>query len=92
MLFVGKVTLDDIPILYEHYLEGTITGPQHIPEMFRNMNGLYVWFGFSSGIGVINIGRVQKHFDLLFRKMPKVDPVYTAESLAKAPDAGVFTD
>lgn len=92
MLFVGKVTLDDVPILYEHYLDGTITGPQHIPEMFRNMNGLYVWFGFSSGIGVINIGRVQKHFDLLFRKMPKVDPVYSAESLAKTPDKGVFTD
>ncbi len=76
MLFVGKVTLDDIPILYQHYLEGTIVGPQHIPEIFRNMNGLYVWFGFSSGIAVVNIGRVQKHFDLMFRKMPKSDPLY----------------
>lgn len=80
MLFVGKVTLDDIPILYQHYLEGTIAGPQHIPAIFRNMNGLYVWFGFSSGIAVVNIGRVQKHFDLMFRKMPKSDPLYHAQT------------
>jgi uncharacterized protein (TIGR02421 family) len=76
MLFVGKVTLDDIPILYQHYLEGTIAGPQHMPAMFRNMNGLYVWFGFSSGISVVNLGRVQKHFDRVFCKMPRSVPLY----------------
>ncbi|MDO8270411.1 MAG: flavohemoglobin expression-modulating QEGLA motif protein, partial [Gammaproteobacteria bacterium] len=79
MLFVGKVTLDDVPILYQHYLEGTIVGPQHIPAMFRNMNGLYVWFGFASGISVVNSIRVQKHFDLMFRKMPKSDPLYDTQ-------------
>ncbi|MDF1623175.1 flavohemoglobin expression-modulating QEGLA motif protein [Pseudohongiella nitratireducens] len=76
MLFVGKITLDDIPILYQHYLEGTITGPHYIPEMFRDLNGLYVWFGFASGMSVINMGRVQRHFQTLFAKMPKVAPLY----------------
>ncbi|WP_237133548.1 flavohemoglobin expression-modulating QEGLA motif protein [Pseudohongiella sp. O18] len=76
MLFVGKVTLDDIPILYQHYLEGTIAGPHYIPEMFRDLNGLYVWFGFASGISVINMARVQKHFHNLFSGMPKVAPLY----------------
>lgn len=86
MLFVGKVTLDDVPILFQHYLEGTIAGPQLIPAMFRNMNGLYVWFGFSSGIGLVNISRVQKHFDLMFRKMPKNDPVYNADGSIVRPN------
>ena len=76
MLFVGKVTLDDIPILYQHYLEGTIAGPHYIPAMFRDLNGLYVWFGFASGISVINMARVQKHFHKLFSGMPKVAPLY----------------
>ena len=76
MLFVGKITLDDIPILYQHYLEGTITGPHYIPEMFRDLNGLYVWFGFASGMSVMNMGRVQRHFQTLFAKMPKVAPLY----------------
>ncbi len=88
MLFVGKVTLDDIPVLYQHYLEGTIEGPQHMPAMFKNMNGLYVWFGFSSGIAVINISRVQKHFDGLFRNMPKADPVYSTETIPRGPSEG----
>jgi uncharacterized protein (TIGR02421 family) len=76
MLFVGKVTLDDIPILYQHYLEGTIAGPKYVPAMFRDLNGLYVWFGFASGISVINMARVQKHFHRLFSGMPKVAPLY----------------
>jgi uncharacterized protein (TIGR02421 family) len=76
MLFVGKVTLDDIPVLYQHYLEGTIAGPHYIPAMFRDLNGLYVWFGFASGISVINMARVQKHFHKLFSGMPKVAPLY----------------
>ena len=76
MLFVGKVTLDDIPILYQHYLEGTIAGPHYMPEMFRDLNGLYVWFGFASGISVINMARVQKHFHRLFSGMPKIAPLY----------------
>lgn len=76
MLFVGKVTLDDIPILYQHYLEGTIAKPHYKPAMFRDLNGLYVWFGFASGISVINMARVQKHFHELFSGMPKVAPLY----------------
>lgn len=76
MLFVGKVTLDDIPILYEHYLEGTIAGPHYIPAMFRDLNGLYVWFGFASGISMINMARVQKHFHRLFSSLPKAVPLY----------------
>ena len=33
MLFVGKVTLDDIPVLYQHYLEGLIAAPRYLPPM-----------------------------------------------------------
>ena len=76
MLFVGKLTLDDVPILYEHYLEGTIAGPHYLPELFRDMNGLYVWFGFSSGISLINLARVQRHFHNLFQGMPDTAPLY----------------
>lgn len=76
MLFVGKVTLDDLPLLYERYLEGVITGPKYLPPMFRDLNGLYVWFGFSSSMGLMNISRVQQHFNKLFQKMPTSTPLY----------------
>jgi len=71
MLFAGKVTLDDIPIIYEHYLDGLIAGPKYLPPMFRDLNGLYVWFGFASGIAQINIENVQAHFNQLFQNLPR---------------------
>ena len=76
MLFVGKVTLDDLPLLYERYLEGVIAGPKYLPPMFRDLNGLYVWFGFSSSMGLMNIAKVQQHFSKLFEKMPASTPLY----------------
>jgi uncharacterized protein (TIGR02421 family) len=76
MLFVGKVTLDDLPLLYERYLEGVIVAPKYLPPMFRDLNGLYVWFGFSSGMGLMNITKVQQHFSKLFQKMPAPAPLY----------------
>lgn len=76
MLFVGKVTLDDLPLLYERYLEGVIAPPKYLPAMFRDLNGLYVWFGFSSSMGLMNIARVQQHFSKLFQNMPASTPLY----------------
>ena len=75
MLFVGKVTLDDIPVLYQHYLEGLISAPRYLPPMFRDLTGLYVWFGFASGMSLVDIGRVQQHFRQLFHRLPVADPI-----------------
>jgi len=69
LLFVGKVTLDDIPILYEHMLEGTVVAPRYLPSMFADINGLYVWFGFSSSLGLVDLGRMQRHFEKLFTNL-----------------------
>lgn len=80
MLFVGKVTLDDLPLLYERYLEGVISGPKYLPPMFRDLNGLYVWFGFSSGMSVMNIARVQQHFSKLFHRLPATAPLYPSRT------------
>lgn len=75
MLFVGKVTLDDLPPLYERYLDGVIAGPKYLPPMFKNLNGLYVWFGFSSSMSEMNIARVQQHFNKLFQQLPAATPL-----------------
>lgn len=74
MLFVGKLNLHDIPSLYGAYLDGTIDAPQYVPQMFSDLNGLYVWFGFANGMHLIDMKRVQNHFIDLFRDIPKVCP------------------
>ncbi len=83
MLFVGKVTLDDLPLLYERYLEGVISAPRHLPPMFRDLNGLYVWFGFSSSLSLMNIARVQQHFSKLFDQLPVTAPLYPGSNNGK---------
>jgi assimilatory nitrate reductase electron transfer subunit len=80
----GKVTLDDLPLLYERYLEGVIAAPKYLPPMFRDLNGLYVWFGFSSGMSLMNIARVQQHFNKLFQQMPATAPLYAGKANADA--------
>ncbi|MGL4506314.1 MAG: flavohemoglobin expression-modulating QEGLA motif protein, partial [Aeromonas sobria] len=45
------------------------------PPMFRDLTGLYVWFGFSSGMSLIDIGRVQRHFRQLFHHLPVANPI-----------------
>ncbi len=83
MLFVGKVTLDDLPLLYERYLEGVVAGPKYVPPMFRDLNGLYVWFGFASGLSLMNIPRIQEHFGKLFEQLPATAPIYTGQTDAE---------
>ena len=78
MMFVGKVNLDDIPLLYERYLEGVIKAPTYLPPMFRDLNGLFVWFGFSSGMSFMNMGSVKKHYRQLLAQLPITAPLYTA--------------
>ncbi|BFM20988.1 flavohemoglobin expression-modulating QEGLA motif protein [Gilvimarinus japonicus] len=66
LLYLGKLTLDDIPALQEHLQLGHIVPPRFLPPMFKNLNGLYVWFGFSSSIAGLDNVRVRKHFSRLF--------------------------
>jgi len=70
LLYLGKLTLDDIPALYEHLQLGHIAAPQYLPPMFKNLSGLYVWFGFSSSIAGLDNVRVRKHYSRLFNQRP----------------------
>jgi hypothetical protein len=49
--------------------------PRYLPPMFRDLTGLYVWFGFASGMSLVDIGRVQQHFRQLFHRLPAADPI-----------------
>lgn len=70
MLFVGKVSLDDIPTLFTKAEDGLIKRPAYLPSMFKDLNGLYTWFGFSSGMTLVDLTRVKEHFDALFKALP----------------------
>jgi uncharacterized protein (TIGR02421 family) len=65
-LFVGKIHVDDIPVLYQKYEEGIIDPPKYLPPLFQDLSGLSVWMSFSNFLNVVNLRQVQEHYDRLF--------------------------
>lgn len=66
-LFAGKLHVDDIPLLYQKHQEGLIDPPQHLPPQFRDLSGIAVWMSFSSFLNLVDLKRVQEHYDKLFK-------------------------
>jgi uncharacterized protein (TIGR02421 family) len=66
-LFVGKLHVDDIPMLYQKYKEGIIDAPGYLPPQFRDLNGVVVWMSFSSFLNMVDLNKIQEHYNKLFR-------------------------
>lgn len=67
-LFVGKIHVDDVPLLYQKFQEGLIDPPRYVPEPFKDLHGLMVWLSFSSFLNQIDLHQVQEHYDKLFSR------------------------
>jgi uncharacterized protein (TIGR02421 family) len=65
-LFVGKVALEDIPVLAARAHEGVVHPPRYIPDMFRDLNGLAIWLGVSTFWGRLKNRAVHRHYERLF--------------------------
>ncbi len=66
-LFVGKLRIDDVPLIYQKFKEGIIDPPVHLPSHFSDLNGLAVWMSFSSFFNMVNLKNIQEHYDKLFK-------------------------
>jgi uncharacterized protein (TIGR02421 family) len=67
-LFAGKLSVDDIPMLYQKSLEGIVDAPTLLPPQFEDMNGLAVWMSFSNFLNTVDMAAVSRYYDELFRK------------------------
>ncbi len=65
-LFVGKLRVDDVPLLYQKHREGIIDAPKYLPPQFRDLNGIAVWMSFSSFLNQVDLQSVQEHYGKLF--------------------------
>lgn len=64
-LFVGKITLDDVPALFRKHREEVIDAPLYLPPQFRDLNGLAVWMAYSNFLNRVELGSVQRHYQTL---------------------------
>ncbi len=58
-LFVGKVHLSDIPVLFHKYKEGIIDPPKFLPMFFRDLNSLVVWMSFLNFLSAAGMASAQ---------------------------------
>jgi uncharacterized protein (TIGR02421 family) len=66
-LFAGKLHVDDVPLLYQKYKEGIVDYPKYLPPQFSDLNGIAVWMSFSSFLNMVDLKRIQEHYDKLFK-------------------------
>lgn len=67
-LFVGKVALEDIPILADHSHDGIVRPPQYVPEIFNDLRGLAIWLSISSFWSRLNSRAINKHYKKVFER------------------------
>jgi uncharacterized protein (TIGR02421 family) len=65
-LFVGKVALEDIPVLAARAHEGVVRPPLYVPALFDNLNGLAMWLGVSTFWGRLNSRASIAYFERMF--------------------------
>jgi uncharacterized protein (TIGR02421 family) len=66
-LFCGKIHVDDVPLLYQKYKEGIVDSPRYLPPQFKDLNGIAVWMSFSNFFNLVDLKRIQDHYNKLFR-------------------------
>jgi len=81
-LFVGKVTLDDIPVLVQKSREGLVDPPHHVPRWLRDMQFLSASMSLSAFLNRIQLDVVEQYYDQVFRS------ALAGASCDYEPDAG----
>lgn len=65
LLFVGKLMLDDLPLLIELTEEGLLTAPTYLPPQFKDLSALSVWLSFSLFLNKFDFTEIQRNFRFL---------------------------
>jgi uncharacterized protein (TIGR02421 family) len=65
-MFVGKVAMEDIPVLQARAHEGVVRAPRYVPEIFQDLRGLAIWLSVSTFWSKLNSRAVTRHFEKVF--------------------------
>lgn len=65
ILFSGKLSLNDIPLLLELKAEGLLAEPRYMPHQFKDLAALSVWLGFTLYLDQFDFAEIQRNFRFL---------------------------
>ncbi|MDO8954892.1 MAG: flavohemoglobin expression-modulating QEGLA motif protein [Gammaproteobacteria bacterium] len=61
-LFVGKVRIEDLHLLYELIAEGTVIAPQYVPPQFKDLAALSSWMCFSLFLNQLDLKKLSENY------------------------------
>ncbi|MEE9229697.1 MAG: flavohemoglobin expression-modulating QEGLA motif protein [Acidobacteriota bacterium] len=67
-LFVGKLTLEDVPILVHKSQEDLVNPPQHVPPWIKDMHFMAASMSLSTFLNRIQLDAVERYYDRVFRE------------------------
>jgi uncharacterized protein (TIGR02421 family) len=67
-LFVGKVHVSDVPILFQKHKEGIVDAPKFLPPFFKDLNSLIVWMSFSNFLSAAGMQSAQDAYRSLIQE------------------------
>jgi uncharacterized protein (TIGR02421 family) len=65
LLFIGKLVLDDLPLLSELIERGILTSPVYLPPPFQDLAALSAWMSFSLYLNQFDLSQIQRNFRFL---------------------------
>lgn len=65
LLFIGKMVLDDLPLLAELRDSGILAAPVYLPPPFKDLSALSAWMSFSLFLNKFSVNEIQKNFRFL---------------------------
>lgn len=68
LLFVGKVTIPDLPVLSQHLRTGEIRPGRYLPPWVRNKDWLTAHMAISSFLNVLHLQNTEAFYDDLFSR------------------------
>lgn len=65
LMFLGKLVLDDMPLLAELMDQGVLIPPIYLPPPFRDLSALSAWMSFSLYLNQFDLNEISKNFKFL---------------------------
>ena len=67
LLFLGKVSLDDVHILGDLLDEGIITPPRYVPPQFKDLSAVSAWMIYSLFLNQLDLSQLAMDFRAILR-------------------------
>lgn len=67
-LFVGKVALEDIPVLAARSHDGVVRPPHYVPDIFQDLRGIAIWLSISTFWSKLNSRAVLQYYEKVFER------------------------